>query len=149
MSYSICIHFSLPLSCLLCTEALSAHVWSMALMSGGDLTHTVLLNRMESKAFQLISSPLTDCLDSLSHFHNVASLSIFYHYFHADCSLNMLSACLPPSHGLIAQDFLLLLIPILSIFLMQELTSIFTLSSPTLVISGTLFLCLFFHLPIT
>ena len=43
--------------------------------------------------------------------------------------LNSLTACLPLSRGLAAQDFLLLLIPILSIFLMQELTSIFTLSS--------------------
>ena len=49
-------------------------------------------------------------------------------------------------------------IPILPIFLMQELTSIFTLSFHTLVNSGTLaggktdkgrVLCLFFHLPIT
>ena len=37
----------------------------------------------------------------------------------------------------------------LSIYLMQELTSILTLSSLTLVNSGTLFLCLFFHLPMT
>ena len=109
-------------------------------------THTALLNRMESKAFRLISSPpLTDCLDCLSHRRNVASLSIFYRYFHADCSSEF--ACLPLSRGLAAQDFLLLLIPILSNFLMQELTSIFTLSSLTLGNSGTLFLCLFFHQP--
>ena len=63
--------------------------------------------------------------------------------------LNLLTACLHPFRGLAAQDFLLLLILILSIFLMQELTSIFTLSSLTLVNSGTLFLCLFFHLPMT
>ena len=44
---------------------------------------------------------------------------------------------------LAAQNFLLLLILILSIFLMQELISIFTLSSLTLVNSGTLFLCFF------
>ena len=46
--------------------------------------------------------------------------------------LNLLTTCLHPSSGLAAQDFLLLLIPILSIFLMQELTSIFNLSSLTL-----------------
>ena len=63
--------------------------------------------------------------------------------------LNLLNACLPLSRGLAAHGFLLLRIPILSIFLMQELTSIFTLSSLTLVNSGTLFLCLFFHLSIT
>ena len=61
--------------------------------------------------------------------------------------LNLLTACLPSSRGLAAQDFLLLLIPILSIFLMRELTSIFTFSSLTLVNSETLFLRLFFHLP--
>ena len=50
---------------------------------------------------------------------------------------------------LAGQGFLLLLIPILSIFLIPELTNIFTLSSLTLVNSGTLFLCLFFHLSMT
>ena len=63
------------------------------------LCHTVPLNRVESKAFCLINSPpLTDCLDSLSHRHNVASLSIFYHYFHAECSSelgNYMSPSLP------------------------------------------------------
>ena len=61
--------------------------------------------------------------------------------------LNLLTACLTFSRGLGAQDVLLLPILILSIYLMQELTSIFTLSSLTLLKSGTLFLCLFFHLP--
>ena len=63
--------------------------------------------------------------------------------------LNLLTACLYPYCGLAAQDFVLLLIPILSIILMQELTSIFILSSLTLVNSGTLYLCQFFHLPMT
>ena len=62
---------------------------------------------------------------------------------------NLLTACLPHSHGLDAQGFLLFLIPILSTSLMQELTSIFILSSLSLVNSGTLFLILFFHLPTT
>ena len=65
------------------------HVWE-------NLTHTVLLNRVESKAFRLINSPpLTDCLDTLSHRRNVASLSIFYLYFHADC-LSELANYMPP-----------------------------------------------------
>ena len=63
--------------------------------------------------------------------------------------LNLLTACLSPSRGHAAQDFLLLLIPILSIYLMQEFISIFTLASLTLVNSGTLFICLFFHLTMT
>ena len=59
-----------------------------------------------------------------------------------------LTNCMPlPSHGLAAQDFLLLLILILSIYLMQGLTSIFTLSSLTLGYFGTLVLCLLFHMP--
>ena len=62
--------------------------------------------------------------------------------------LNLLTACHHLSRNLTAQGFLLS-IPILSIFLMQELTSIFTLSSLTLVNFGTFFLCLFFHLPTT
>ena len=63
--------------------------------------------------------------------------------------LNLLTACLSPSRGLAAQDFLFLLISSLSIFLMQELTSIFTLSLLTLVNSETLFLYVFFHLAMT
>ena len=57
--------------------------------------------------------------------------------------LNLLTACLPPSCGLAVQGLLLLLIPILSIFLMKELTSIFTLSSLTQVNSETLPLSVF------
>ena len=44
---------------------------------------------------KFFSPPLTDCLDSLSHRRNVASLSIFYRYFHADCS-SELANCMPP-----------------------------------------------------
>ena len=85
----------------------------------GSSTHTDLLNKMMSKAFHFINSPLTDCLDSLSHQHIVASLSLFYCYFHADCSSD-LGNCMPSSlRSLAALSFLLLLIPILFIFLMQ------------------------------
>merc|ERR1711980_20048 len=63
--------------------------------------------------------------------------------------LNLLTACLPPSRGLAAQDFLLFLTPMLSKPLMQELTSTFTLSSLPLVNSGTVFLGLYFLLPMT
>ena len=98
-----------------------SHVW-------GGSTHTVLLNRMESKAFSLINPlPLTDRLDSLSHRCNVASLSIFYHYIHVDCSSELANYMCPS----------------------LPLTSIYTLSSLKLVNSGTLFLCLFFYLPVT
>ena len=86
MSYGVCVHFSLPPSYLLCTGSLSAHVLSMVLMSGGFNSHC-FLNRVKSKAFPLIDfPPLTDCLDSFSHRCNVASLSLFYRYLHADSS---------------------------------------------------------------
>merc|ERR1712035_254448 len=71
-----------------CMECAS-HVW-------GGSTHTVLLDRVESKAFRLINSPpLTDCLQPLLFRRNVASLSIFYRYFHANCS-SELANCMPP-----------------------------------------------------
>ena len=67
----------------------ASHVW-------GGSTHTALLNRVESKAFRLINSPpLTDCLQSLKHRRNVASLSIFYRYFHGYCSSDFAN-CMPP-----------------------------------------------------
>merc|ERR1712035_176745 len=121
----------------------ASHIW-------GGSTHTSLLNRVESKAFRLINSPpLTDCLQSLKIRRSVASLSIFYRFFMVTALLNLLTACLPPSGGLAAPDFLLTLTPFLSNSLMQELTSIFILSSLSLVNSGTLFLNLYFHLPTT
>ena len=67
----------------------ASHVW-------GGSTHTALLNWMESKAFRLINSaPLSDCLQLLSHRRNVASLALFYRYFHANCSSD-LANCVPP-----------------------------------------------------
>ena len=69
-----------------------SHIW-------GDSTHTPLLNRVQSKTFRLINSPpLTDCLDSLSHRRIVASLSLFYSYFHIDCS-SELANCMPPPYS--------------------------------------------------
>ena len=66
----------------------ASHVW-------GGSTHTALLNRVESKACRLInSSPLTDCLQPLSHCRNIASLALFYRYFHANCSSD-LANCIP------------------------------------------------------
>ena len=90
---SASIFLSLPAACsvLICScMKYGSHVWRGS-------THTALLNWVESKAFHLINSPpLTDCLDSLSHLCNVASLSLFYCYFHADCS-SKLANCMPLS----------------------------------------------------
>merc|ERR1712035_64189 len=98
----------------------------------GGSTHTSLLNSVKSKAFRLINSPpLTDCLQSLKIRHSVASLSIFYRYFHGNCS-SELANCMPP-HPPAA-----------------SLHQTFYLLSPlSLVNSGTLFLNLYFHLPTT
>ncbi|MPC23407.1 hypothetical protein E2C01_016453 [Portunus trituberculatus] len=61
----------------------------------------------------------------------------------------LLTACLPSSCILAAQGFLLPLIPILSNSLMKELTSILNHSYLSLVNSGTPYLLLYFHLPMT
>ena len=67
----------------------ACHVW-------GGSTHTALLDRVESKAFRLIRSPpLTSCLLPLKSRRDVASLSVFYRYFHANCS-SELANCMPP-----------------------------------------------------
>ena len=71
-----------------CVEYAS-HVW-------GGSTHTQLLNRVESKAFRLVDfPPLTDCLQPLASRRDVASLAIFYRFFHANCS-SELANCMPP-----------------------------------------------------
>merc|ERR1712035_134538 len=68
----------------------ASHIW-------GGSTHTSLLNRVESKAFRLINSPpLTDNLQSLKIHRDVASLSIFYQYFHGNCSSELANCMSPP-----------------------------------------------------
>ncbi len=65
-------------------------------VGGGVSTHAALLNRVESKAIRLISSPpLTNCLPSFRLRRSVASLGIFYRYFHANCSFDIAN-CIPP-----------------------------------------------------
>ena len=125
-----------------CME-LCFHIW-------GGSTPTVLLIRVEFQAFCLINSPpLTDCLDSLSQRRNVASLFFTTTIFILTVLLYLLTACLNPSRRLAAQSFLFLLIFILSIFLMEELISIYIPLSFTLVNSGTLSLSLLCHLSMT
>ena len=59
-----------------------------ALMSGVVLLDPLhLLDRVQSKAIRLINNPnLNNSLQSLSHRRLVADLSIFYPYFHRNCS---------------------------------------------------------------
>ena len=69
-----------------------SHIW-------GASSSTSLLDRVESKAFCLIDYPdLTLNLDSLALRRKVASLSLFYRYYHGRCS-SELAACVPPPLG--------------------------------------------------
>ena len=115
----------------------------------GGSTYTALLNRVQSKAFRLINSPpRTDCLDSLSHQRNVASLSIFYRYFHGVCS-SELTNCMPPPPPRQPRCTRLSTSSHPYFVNLSNARVIFILSSLTLVNFETLFLCLFFHLPLT
>ena len=59
-----------------------SHAWG-----GAPKSSLHLLDRIQSKAIRLINNPnLTNCLQSLSHRCLVADLSIFYRYFHGNCS---------------------------------------------------------------
>ena len=101
----------------------------------------------EIKSFSSYQLLCFDCLSSASFSSPQCCLSCSLLLF--SCQLLSLTACLPCSRGLSAQDLLLSLTPILSTSLMQELTSILSLSSVSLVNSGTLSLPLYFHLPMT
>ena len=59
-----------------------SHVWG-----GAPKSSLHLLDRVQSTAILLINNPnLTNFLQSLSHRLLVADLSIFYRYFHGNCS---------------------------------------------------------------
>jgi hypothetical protein len=74
-----------------CMEYCS-HIW-------GKSPGVELLDRVQSKAFRLISSPaLTDSLPSLSLRRDVASLSLYYRYYFGRCSVE-LWRCIPPPIG--------------------------------------------------
>ena len=98
----ICQFYSLPQLLTLCMGLIrpcmeyASHVWKGS-------THTALMNKVESKAFRLInSSPLTNCLQPLSHRHNVASLLSFTTIFMLTALLILLTACLSWSRSLAA-----------------------------------------------
>ena len=56
-------------------------------MSGAPRSSPHLLDKVQSKAIRIITSPnLTNSLQSLSHRRLVADLSIFYRYFYGHCS---------------------------------------------------------------
>ena len=62
-----------------------SHVWG-----GAPRSSLHLLDKVLSKAVRLINNPsLTKSLQSLSHRRLVADLSIFYRFFHGNCSLEI------------------------------------------------------------
>ena len=65
------------------------HIW-------GNSSSAKLLDAVQRKAIRLISCPeLTSNLESLDVRRKVASLSLFYRYYHGHCS-HELSDCMPP-----------------------------------------------------
>ena len=66
------------------------HVWD-----GAPSSYLCLLDRIQRKAIRLIDDPtLTADLQPLSHRRAVSALSLFYRYYHGQCSKE-LAACVP------------------------------------------------------
>ena len=72
-----------------CMEYCS-HVWA-----GAPADILSLLDRIQRRVCNNIGEYLSSKLDSLSHRRKVASLSLFYKYFHGRCS-DELSSLVPP-----------------------------------------------------
>ena len=139
-SYQLLILYrSILRPCMECTS----HVWEGFHAHRGTKQGWV-------KSFLSYCLPSSKWLSSTSYTRLQCCIYCYLlRYFHANCSSKLTSCMPPPSRSLAAQDFLLTLIRILSIHFMQELTSIFTLSSLLLVNSETLYLNLYFHHPTT
>ena len=67
------------------------HVWA-----GESPCHLKVLDRIQKRICNLVGSSHSSSLESLSHRRDVASLSLFYKYYHGVCS-SELSDLLPPS----------------------------------------------------
>lgn len=105
-----------------------------------------MLERVEPKALHLISFPtLTSNFLPFKLHYNVASPSIFYLYFHDDCSCKFAN-CIPPPPAL---NFLLSFTAVLSKPHKEKITSTYILSPLSLVRSGTTFPFLYFLWPMT
>ena len=135
---------------MLRTGALSVCLWKCGVYVLEGSTHTVLLNRVESKAFRLMNSfPLTDCLNYVSHRRNVTSLSLFYLYFHGDCSselANYLPSPLPrPRCTRLSTSSYPYSVHLYNTRVNQYLHSFIPYISKL----WNSLLCLFFHLPMT
>ena len=90
---SASIFLSLPAACSV--QGPYLYMNGVCLSCLGGSTQTCLLNRVESRTFRLINS--SNWLSwFFSHRSNVSSVSLFYSYFHADCS-SELANYMPPS----------------------------------------------------
>ena len=69
--------------------------WYICNIQYGEPPRTELLNKVESKAFRIIDSPLIDCLQCLTFRHNVATFAILYRYFQANWSSELANCILP------------------------------------------------------
>ena len=114
-----------------------SHIWSAS-------SYTSILGRVVSKAFCLISNPtLTLTLSSLTLQQKVASLSLFYRYYHGRCSRELVE-CAPQPLG----DFEPLArqhhrMSWALLFLNPALAVLMTVSSQLSSVSGIIFLHLF------
>ena len=62
MGYGVYVHFSLPPNCLLCTGALSAHEWSIVLISRGVQLAQPYLTLCSLKLLVLLTFPSSNRL---------------------------------------------------------------------------------------
>jgi hypothetical protein len=70
-----------------------SHIWGAA-----PPTTLALLDSVQRRAIRLINKPaLTNNLVPLDHRRKVGDLSLFYRYFHADCSAEIASIMPPPA----------------------------------------------------
>ena len=148
MFWTVSASFTHLPNCWLYTGDSSVHVWSMLHMFGEAPLIQLFWTGWNQKLFVLSTPLLWLTVFSLLIAAMLPLLLSFTAIFMLTALQISLTACLPCSRGLAAQD-LLLLTPSLSTSLMQELTSILSLSSLSLVNSGTLFPPLYFHLPMT
>jgi hypothetical protein len=67
-----------------------SHIWS-----GAPACHLSLLDKVQKRIVNLVGVEKGSCLQSLSHRRSVASLSLFYRYFHGKCSAGLVDL-VPP-----------------------------------------------------
>ena len=69
------------------------HIWA-----GASCTALRSLDKIQNRLLNLVGPELFSTLDSLSHRRDVASLALFYRYYHGKCS-DDLASLIPKSYG--------------------------------------------------